>query len=180
MRLAQACAFAGVRKTPNWPRSWANFSLYSCIPTGMHGPTRIFWANVTTFSLTGLDAAGPLVGERHLAFLGPQHDLCGGKQSAARTGSTVIFVNAICSAIFFRYSIHTWRASAERLGVADAQQAGGVHQVAREEVGVLGRGQPLHLLPEQGGPPIRIYTRVCGCASLHRHNAVGRIHRKGG
>ena len=67
-----------VRKTPSWPRSWGNFSLYSCIPTGMHGPTRIFWANLTTFSLTGLDAAGPLVGERHLAFLGPQHDLCGG------------------------------------------------------------------------------------------------------
>ena len=51
MRLAQACAFAGVRKTPNWPRSWANFSLYSCIPTGMHWPTCIFWANLTTFSI---------------------------------------------------------------------------------------------------------------------------------
>jgi hypothetical protein len=44
-----------VRKTPSWPRSWANFSpLYSCIPTGMHGPTCIFWANLTPFSLQGL------------------------------------------------------------------------------------------------------------------------------
>jgi hypothetical protein len=24
----------------------------SCIPTGMRGPTRIFWANLTPFSLT--------------------------------------------------------------------------------------------------------------------------------
>ena len=43
-----------VRKTPSWPRSWANFSpfiAYSCIPTGMHpGPTCIFWANLTPFS----------------------------------------------------------------------------------------------------------------------------------
>jgi hypothetical protein len=40
-----------VRKKPSWPRSWANFSLYCCIPTGMHGPTCIFWANLTPFSL---------------------------------------------------------------------------------------------------------------------------------
>ena len=33
---------AQVRKMPSWPRSWANFSLYSCIPTGMHGPPCIF------------------------------------------------------------------------------------------------------------------------------------------
>jgi hypothetical protein len=25
-------------------------ALYSCIPTGMHGPTCIFWANLTAFS----------------------------------------------------------------------------------------------------------------------------------
>ena len=30
-----------VRKTRSWPRSWANFSLLSYIPTGMHGPTRV-------------------------------------------------------------------------------------------------------------------------------------------
>ena len=43
---------AQVRKTPSWPRSWANFSLFSCIPTGRHGPTCNFWANLTHFSLT--------------------------------------------------------------------------------------------------------------------------------
>jgi hypothetical protein len=33
-----------VRKTPSWPRRWANFSplFISCIPAGMHGPTWIF------------------------------------------------------------------------------------------------------------------------------------------
>jgi hypothetical protein len=42
---------ARVRKTPSWPRSRANSRLYSCIPAGMHGPTCIFWANLTPFSL---------------------------------------------------------------------------------------------------------------------------------
>ena len=40
-----------VRKTPSWPRSWANSSLSRCVFTGMHGPTCIFWANLTPFSL---------------------------------------------------------------------------------------------------------------------------------
>ena len=26
-------------------------AFYSCVPTGMHGPTCIFWANLTAFSL---------------------------------------------------------------------------------------------------------------------------------
>ena len=43
-----------VRKTPSWPRSWANFSLLQLIPTGMHGPTCIFCANLTPFSLSVL------------------------------------------------------------------------------------------------------------------------------
>jgi hypothetical protein len=47
-----------VRKTPTWPRSWANFSLYGCIPTGMHGPTCSFWANLTPFSLADCLAHG--------------------------------------------------------------------------------------------------------------------------
>ena len=34
--------YAQVRKTPSWPRSWANFSLSSCIPTGMHGQLASF------------------------------------------------------------------------------------------------------------------------------------------
>ena len=47
-------AASQVRRTPSWPRSWANFSLlwmYSNIPTGMHRPTCIFWANLTPLSL---------------------------------------------------------------------------------------------------------------------------------
>ena len=41
-----------MRKPPSLPRSWANFSpFYRCIPMGMHGPTCIFWANLTPFSL---------------------------------------------------------------------------------------------------------------------------------
>jgi Ca2+-binding EF-hand superfamily protein len=40
-----------VRKTPTWPRSWANFSLSWLYSTGMHGQICIFWANLTPFSL---------------------------------------------------------------------------------------------------------------------------------
>ena len=42
-----------VRKTPNWPRSWANFSLFESysIHAGTHGPTCVFWANLTPLSL---------------------------------------------------------------------------------------------------------------------------------
>ena len=28
-------------------------AFYRCVPTGMHGPTCIFWANLTDFSLWG-------------------------------------------------------------------------------------------------------------------------------
>ena len=35
----------------------------SCIPTGMHGPTCIFWANLTPFSLQGPSVA-VLLGQR--------------------------------------------------------------------------------------------------------------------
>ena len=45
-----------VRKTPSWPKNWADFSLLyscSCICTGMHGSTCMFWANLTPFSLKG-------------------------------------------------------------------------------------------------------------------------------
>ena len=49
--IVAECAAAQVRKTPNWPRSWANFSLLSLyIPTGMYGPTCIFWASLTPLS----------------------------------------------------------------------------------------------------------------------------------
>ena len=40
-----------VRNTPSLPRSWANFSLLWLYPTRIHGPTCIFWANLTPFSL---------------------------------------------------------------------------------------------------------------------------------
>jgi hypothetical protein len=40
-----------VRMTPSWPRSWPTLAFYSCIPTGTHGPTCIFWANLTPFWL---------------------------------------------------------------------------------------------------------------------------------
>jgi hypothetical protein len=45
-----------VGKTPRLPKSWGpevgpTSVFYSCIPTGMHGPTCIFWADLTPFSL---------------------------------------------------------------------------------------------------------------------------------
>ena len=46
-----------VRKTPGWHRSWANFSLYRCVPTGVHGPTCIFWASLMPLSLPDARAA---------------------------------------------------------------------------------------------------------------------------
>ena len=33
-----------------WALAKTTPALYSCIPTGMHGPTGIFWANLTAFS----------------------------------------------------------------------------------------------------------------------------------
>ena len=39
-----------VRKTPSWRRSWAKSAFSSCILIMMHGPTCIFWANLTSFS----------------------------------------------------------------------------------------------------------------------------------
>ena len=54
---AAACVGSGasvlqqVRKALSWPRSWANFSFYNSIPTGMHRTICIFWVNLTPFSL---------------------------------------------------------------------------------------------------------------------------------
>ena len=51
-----ATAGKQVRQTPCWPRSWPTIlsaALYGCISTGMRGPTCIFWANLTLFSLEG-------------------------------------------------------------------------------------------------------------------------------
>jgi hypothetical protein len=53
-RMAFDTVVSQVRKTPSWPRSWANVSLFlygcSCVPTAMHGPTCIVWASLTPFS----------------------------------------------------------------------------------------------------------------------------------
>jgi hypothetical protein len=40
---------------PSWPRSGPTSAFYHCIPIDMHGPTCIFWANLTPASLQ----AGP-------------------------------------------------------------------------------------------------------------------------
>ena len=56
--LHEQLARAQVRKPPSWPRSWANFSLlliYSCVPTGMHGLTCVFWTNLTPLSLQTME-----------------------------------------------------------------------------------------------------------------------------
>ena len=54
-----------VSKTPSWPRKFGQLQpFHGCTRTGMHGPTSIFWANLTPFSLAvpahadGLDTAG--------------------------------------------------------------------------------------------------------------------------
>ena len=40
-----------VRKTPGCPEVGPTAAFYRCITTGMHGPTCIYWANLTPFSL---------------------------------------------------------------------------------------------------------------------------------
>jgi hypothetical protein len=42
---------AQVRKTPSWPEVGPTSAFYSCVPTGMHGPTCIFWGNLTPSSV---------------------------------------------------------------------------------------------------------------------------------
>ena len=55
-------AKAKVRKAASWPRSWANFSLFNCIPTGMRGQTCTVWANLTPFPLKAVVAAAEASG----------------------------------------------------------------------------------------------------------------------
>jgi hypothetical protein len=57
-RGPELAALTEVRKTPSWPRSWTTLAFSSCIPTGMHGPTCICWANLTPFSLEAGTAIG--------------------------------------------------------------------------------------------------------------------------
>jgi hypothetical protein len=52
-----------VRKTPSWPRSWPTSAFYSCIPTGMYGPTCIVWADLTPFALQSSAMVGTLPGD---------------------------------------------------------------------------------------------------------------------
>jgi hypothetical protein len=44
-------ALTEVRKTQVGPEVGPTSAFYGCIPTGMYGPTTIFWANLTAFSL---------------------------------------------------------------------------------------------------------------------------------
>ena len=66
-----------VRKTPSWPKSWPTAAFYSCIPIGMPGPTCMFWANLTPFSLEivalnqDLGVGGKLQGKYLGSALGP-------------------------------------------------------------------------------------------------------------
>ena len=48
-----ACASHPFRRMVTDPseKSWANSTFSSCIPTAMHGPTCVYWANLTPFSL---------------------------------------------------------------------------------------------------------------------------------
>ena len=49
-----AMIFWQVRKTPRrqaGPDVGPTSALYSCVPTGVHGPTCICWANLTAFLL---------------------------------------------------------------------------------------------------------------------------------
>jgi hypothetical protein len=55
---------AGVRNTPSWPRSGPTSAFFSCIPTRTHGPTCVFWANLTPFSLGGAAARGRAAGRQ--------------------------------------------------------------------------------------------------------------------
>jgi 3-hydroxyacyl-CoA dehydrogenase len=60
-----------VRKTPSWPGSWQTSAFYSCILTGTHGTTCIFWDNLTPSSLQ-IDEALPtdvIVGSSTSSFL---------------------------------------------------------------------------------------------------------------
>ena len=43
--------YTQVRKTRDGPEVGPTSVFYSCFPTGMHGPTYIFWANLTPLSL---------------------------------------------------------------------------------------------------------------------------------
>jgi hypothetical protein len=58
--VADRSRVAQVRKMPNvGPEVGPTSAFSSCIPTGMHGPTCIFWANLTFFSLAAvLSTAG--------------------------------------------------------------------------------------------------------------------------
>jgi hypothetical protein len=49
-----------VRKTPSWPRSWANVSLFfkPYSHRNAHGSICIFWANLKPFSRPGEVGAG--------------------------------------------------------------------------------------------------------------------------
>ena len=52
-------SLAEVRKTPSWLEKVGSTLIFcSCIPTEMHGPSCIFVANLTRFSLEAMNATG--------------------------------------------------------------------------------------------------------------------------
>jgi hypothetical protein len=59
-------------------------AFYSCIFTGMHGPTCVVWANLTTFSYAQM-SSGPIVVPSRNVPLGPRKEFLGAH--AARGGS---------------------------------------------------------------------------------------------
>jgi hypothetical protein len=81
-----------VRKAPSWPRSWANCSNLPCTPTGMHGPTCIFWANLPLFSLQIIDLYTDL--PKYKLVWKPA--VLGGAPQAGAGGSRVFFWTPLC------------------------------------------------------------------------------------
>jgi hypothetical protein len=83
-----------VRKTSSWPRSTKYLvgpisALSSCIPAGMHGPTCIFWADLTPLlALADQERGGEPV--RHLPRPGHGAALLRGRlrRGAPRRGTT--------------------------------------------------------------------------------------------
>ena len=55
-----------VRKRQVGPEVGPTSGLYGCIPTGMHGPICIIWANLTPFSLPDRGAAAWPARQLHL------------------------------------------------------------------------------------------------------------------
>ena len=56
--------FLGTEVRKVGPEVGQTSAFYSCIPTRVHGPTCVFWANLTPFSLRGPDVLEGATGLR--------------------------------------------------------------------------------------------------------------------